>query len=168
MLKKKVKVLAIDPGTKYMGVALLEGKKLIHHRVSVISEKSPRGKIKAGKKLILRLIEDFNPDVLVVERSFFGKSCRSSLLNVLVKKIEDIGRRYMLEVLSYAPTTVRKFICGNGWADKKALSQVVVAKYPELRIFMTQDKKWKERYHQNMFDAVALGLMALGNNFREI
>jgi len=151
-----------------MGFAMFERKKLIHRGVSVISEKSPRGKIKAGKKLILRLIEDFDPDVLVVERSFFGKSCRSSLLNVLVKKIEGIGKRYMLEVLSYAPTTVRKFICGNGWADKKTLSQVVVAKYPELRIFMTQDKKWKEKYHQNMFDAVALGLMAIENNFRAV
>ena len=144
-----------------MGIALLEEQKLIYHGVSVIKEKSSRTKLKAGKKLVIQLIEDFNPDVLVVERSFFGKSCRSSLLNVLVKKIETIGKRYLLEELSYAPTTVRKFICGNGWASKKDLSQVIVAIYPELKIYMTQDKKWKERYHQNMFDAVALGLMAI-------
>jgi len=165
MLRQKIKILAIDPGTRYMGVAFMEGQKLVYHNVSVIIEKTPWGKITAGKKLIRQLIKHFKPDVLVIERSFFGKACNSSLLNILVKKIEVIGMEKTLKVLSYAPTTVRKHICGNGWADKKALSQVIVAKYPELRVYLTQDKKWKERYHQNMFDAVALGLMAIENDF---
>ena len=38
---------------------------------------------------------------------------------------------------------------------------MMVSKYPELKVYLTQDRAWKERYHQNMFDAVALGLMAL-------
>jgi hypothetical protein len=33
--------------------------------------------------------------------------------------------------------------------------------YPELKVYLTQDKAWKERYHQNMFDAVGLGLIVL-------
>ena len=103
-----------------------------------------------------------------MERAFFGKSCSSSLLNVLVDKIEDIGRGERLRVMSYAPTTVRKFICGNGWADKKALSEIIVSRYPELKVYLTQDKAWKERHHQNMFDAVALGLMAIEHDFRAI
>lgn len=32
---------------------------------------------------------------------------------------------------------------------------------PELKVYLTEDRAWKERYHQNMFDAVALGMMAL-------
>jgi hypothetical protein len=38
---------------------------------------------------------------------------------------------------------------------------VIVSKFPELEVYLTQDRAWKERYHQNMFDAVGLGLMAL-------
>lgn len=161
MSKHNSKILAIDPGTKYMGVALLDGEKLVYHGVSVISDGSSREKLKAGKKIILRLINDFRPDVLVVERSFFNNNKRASLLNVLVDKMKAIGKKKGLRVLSYAPTTVRKFICGNGWTDKKTASEVIVSIYPELRIYLTQDKAWKERYHQNMFDAVALGVMAL-------
>lgn len=41
------------------------------------------------------------------------------------------------------------------------LAKVVISKYPELRAYLTQDRAGKERYHQNMFDAVALGMMAL-------
>lgn len=162
------KILAIDPGTRYMGVALLDGAELVYHGVSVINDKSPNEKLKEGRKIILRMIRDFSPQVLVVEKSFFGNNCHSSLLDVFVDEIKAIGIRKGLRVISYAPNTVRKFICGDGWADKKALSEVVVSRYPGLKVYLTQDKAWKERYHQNMFDAVALGLMALGNNFREI
>jgi len=161
MFKHNTKILAIDPGTRYIGIALLEGKELVYHGVRVIKAESPHEKLREGKKIILRLIKDFRPDVLAVERAFFGRSCSSSLLNVLVDKIETIGRGERLKVVSYAPNTVRKFICKDGWADKKALSEVIVSRYPELKVYLTQDKAWKERYHQNMFDAVALGLIAL-------
>jgi len=40
------------------------------------------------------------------------------------------------------------------------VARVVVAKYPELKVHLTQDRAWKEKYHQNMFDAAALGMMA--------
>ncbi|HGE73067.1 TPA: hypothetical protein ENX78_19690, partial [Candidatus Poribacteria bacterium] len=84
-----------------------------------------------------------------------------------VDEITSIGKRKGLRVISYAPTTVRKFICGDGWADKRTLSEVIVSKYPELKVYLTQDRAWKERYHQNMFDAVALGLMALSTGYEE-
>jgi len=151
-----------------MGFGVLDGEELVYHGVSVIKAGSPREKLKEGRKAILQLISDFRPDVLAVERSFFGRKCNSSLLNVLVSRIEAIGKKEGLKVISYAPTTVRKFICGNGWTSKKALSEVIVSRYPELRVYLTQDKAWKERYHQNMFDAVAIGLTALESNFREI
>jgi len=35
--------------------------------------------------------------------------------------------------------------------------------YPELKVYLTQDRAWKEEYHQNMFDAVGLGLMAFSS-----
>jgi RNase H-fold protein (predicted Holliday junction resolvase) len=39
MTKKKTKILAIDPGTKEMGVAFLEKGKLIHYGVKSIKKK---------------------------------------------------------------------------------------------------------------------------------
>jgi len=161
MAKHNVKILAIDPGTRYMGVAFLEGEKLVYHGVSVIKGELPHEKLAEGRKIILRLIKDFRPHVLVVEKAFFANNRTASLLNVFVDEIIAIGRRKELKVISYAPTTVRKFICGNGRADKRALSEVIVSRFPELKVYLTQDRAWKEEYHRNMFDAVALGLMAL-------
>jgi len=109
----------------------------------------------------LRLIKDLKPNILVVERSFFINNKTAALLHVFINEIKAIGKRKGLKVISYAPATVRKFICGNGRTGKKTLSEVIVSKFPELRVYLTQDRAWKERYHQNMFDAVALALMAL-------
>jgi len=161
MSKHNTKILAIDPGTKEMGIAFLDGGKLVYHSVSVINGKLPHDKLMEGRKIILRLIKDFKPNVLVIERSFFANNRTASLLHIFINEIKAIGKRKGLKVISYAPSTVRKLICGNGRADKKALSEVIVSRFPELKIYLTQDRAWKERYHQNMFDAVALALMAL-------
>jgi len=61
----------------------------------------------------------------------------------------------------YARSLVKKAICGNGRASKKDVTRVMVSKFPELKVYLTQGRAWKELYHQNMFDAVALGMMAL-------
>ena len=160
---KNQKILAIDPGTREMGVALLEGGKLIHYGVKAIKKRpSPHEKLKEGRKIILRLINDFRPDVLVVEKTFFANNRNSSLLNVFVDEIKAIGKRKGLKVISYAPNTVKKIICGNGMASKEEVARVIVSKYPELKVYLIQDRKWKERYHQNMFDAVALGVVGKG------
>ncbi len=67
MTKHNTKILAIDPGTKEMGVAFLEGEKLVYHGVKVISgDKSLNEKLKKGRGIILRSIRDYKPHVLVI------------------------------------------------------------------------------------------------------
>jgi len=162
MPKNNSKILAIDPGTREMGIAFLEEEKLIYHGVKVIrKKKSPSEALKEGRKIVLRLINDFKPRVLVIEKAFFANNRSAALLNVFVDEIKAIGRRKGLKVMSFAPSTVKKFICGNGRASKKEVARVIVSKYPELKVYLTQDRAWKEEYHQNMFDAVALGMMLL-------
>lgn len=161
MKKNNARILAIDPGTREMGIALLEKGKLIHHGVKLIKRsKSPHETLQEGRKVMLRLVNDLKPDVLVVEKTFFANNRNASLLNVFADEIKAIGKRKGLKVIGYAPSTVKKFICGNGRAGKDEVAKVIISKYPELKVYLTQDRKWKEKYHQNMFDAVALGVMA--------
>jgi len=161
MTQNNSRILAIDPGTRFMGIALLEKGQLIYHTVKVIKKGgSPNQTLQNARRIILRLISDLSPDMLVVEKAFFAKSRNVSLLNVLVDEIKAIARRKGIEIVSFSPSTVKKFITGNGWASKDEVARAVVLKYPELKVYLTQDRAWKERFHQNMFDAVALGIMA--------
>lgn len=157
---KKVRVLAIDPGTRAMGVALLENRELIYYGVKTIRRgRSPHEKLKEGRKILLTLIKDFNPHVLAVEKTFFANNRNSALLNVFADEIVAVGKRKGLKVMAFAPSAVKKAVCGNGWAKKPEVARAVARSYPELRVYLGQDRKWKSRYHSNMFDAVAVGMM---------
>jgi len=135
------KILAIDPGTKTMGIALTDDGKLIYHGVKVIKNRqSPHEILKEGREIIFRLIKDFRPKILVVEKSFFANNRNSALLNVFVDEIKAIGKRKGLKVMSFAPNTVRKHICGNGKASKKDLAKVMATRHPELKVYVNQDK----------------------------
>jgi crossover junction endodeoxyribonuclease RuvC len=157
----KTKILAIDPGTRAMGVALSEGDKLVYHAVKTIRKgTTPHETLAEGRRTILRLMADFQPDVLAIEKTFFANNRNAAILNVFADDIKALGRRKGLEVFSFAPSTVKKFITGNGRASKLEVAKVVIAQYPELKVYLNQDRKWKEDYHLNMFDAVALGIVA--------
>lgn len=162
MAKNKLKILAIDPGTKHMGYAFLDKGKLLYYGVKVIEKKkSPHETLKAGRKAVLGLINDLKPNILVIEKAFVSNNRSASLLNVFFDEIRAISKRKKLKVLSFAPSTVKKHIAKDGWAEKKEVAKAIASKYPELRVYLTQDRGWKERYHQNMFDAVALAETAL-------
>lgn len=159
--KDKKRILSIDPGTRNIGFALLDDGVLVHYGVKVIRRmQSPHEKLREGRKLILRLINDFRPHTLVVEKTFFAKNRNSALLNVFADEIKAVGRREGLQVQSLAANTVRKLICGNGAASKDDVAKSMVSRYRELSPYLTSDRRWKERYHRNMFDAVALASAA--------
>jgi hypothetical protein len=58
----------------------------------------------------------------------------------------------------YSAQIVRKHLIGNGWASKEEVARAIARRFPQLRIYLSQDRRWKERYWHNLFDAVALGL----------
>ena len=145
-----------------MGIALLDSRDLIYHGVKIIRHRqSPHENLREARGIVLRMIRDFAPDVLAVEKAFFSNNRNAALLNVLVDEIRAIGRRKKLTVVALAPSTIKKRVCGNGRASKEEVATVVVARYPELKVYLSQDRKWKQRFHANMFDAVALGVTAM-------
>jgi Holliday junction resolvasome RuvABC endonuclease subunit len=159
-INKKARILAIDPGTRHMGVAVLDGSRLIYHGVESLPKgRSPHETLDAGRKTVLRYINDFKPEILVIEKTFFANNRNSALLNVFADEISAVGKRKGLMVRPFAPSVVKKAVCGNGWAKKDEVARAVVVQYPELKPYLGQDRKWKSRYHSNMFDAVAVGMM---------
>lgn len=159
---KSQKILAIDPGTRNLGVAFFEGEELIYYGVKVIPyQTSQKETLIEGRKIISRLIQDFKPTTLVVEKTFFLNNKKSKLLNMFVREIQTVGMRKGLKVFAFATNTVRKNICGNGAASKNDIAHVIVSRYPELKAYLTSNRRWKEKFYKNMFDAIALGLVIL-------
>lgn len=153
-------ILAIDPGTREMGVAVLEGTQLLYAGVKTFPPKIPypegRQRIRA---VLSRLLSDFNPDLVAVEKTLFANNPSSRLLNEIEGQIRMLAKRWGITMIVVAASTVKKVMGGYGTASKYMVAKAVVSYYPTLRIFLNQNKKWKRRYHANMFDAVALGMV---------
>ena len=79
-------------------------------------------------------------------------------LPALGRLLGRLARKRRLKLATYSARTVRGSVVGDGWAGKREVAESIAGKFPDLRVHLTHDRKWKERYWQNMFDAVAFAL----------
>lgn len=155
-------ILAVDPGTRYWGVTVFRGKDIIVSLVKVLSTKgSPRRRLEEVKKVFSSLIEDYAPEVLVVEQPFPFWSKQSHLLNVVIEEIKSLARKEKMKIYEFRPKSVKKIVAGSGNATKKDMSKTICSIYPELKIYLKQMTKSQEKYWNHMFDAVGLGVCYL-------
>lgn len=159
MKNQCMRILAIDPGTRNIGVAVIEGTNLLYFGVKIIPKSIPRYRIISTGLAILRgITTDFGPSILAVERTYFPRDRNGSVLNRFAQEMTMMGRRLGLEVVTLSPMTVRKRICGSGRAGKRDVAIVLSSRYPELRPYRSSDRRWKTRFYYNFFDAIAVGL----------
>jgi len=157
-------IIAVDPGTRFWGVTVFRGEDIIVSLVKVLSTKgSPRKRLEEVKRVFSSLLEDYAPDVLVLEKPFLFWSKQSHLLNVLIEEIKSLARKEKMKIYELSPRTVRKAVCGNGNASKKDMAMVVSTIYPELKIRLNQDRRYKEIYWGHAFDSAGLGVCYLKN-----
>jgi len=158
---KRRRILAIDPGTRNIGVAVIEGNRLLHYGVKTIPRSASASKtLRSGRAIVRDLIADFMPTILAVEQTYFPHDRNGTTLNRFASEVTRIGRRERLAVVCLAANTVRKMICGFGTAGKRDVATALSSRFPELRPYLTSNRRWKERYYFNLFDATALGLAA--------
>jgi len=63
---------------------------------------------------------------------------------VFFDEIKAVGKRKDLRVLCFASSTVKKHIVKNGWAKKSEVAKALCTKYPELKVYLTQDRGWED------------------------
>lgn len=158
MPKNRKIVLALDPGLRELGYAVFAGKKLVISGVRPLKLLPPDRRMSEARRQLLSWIAAYRPGTLVVEQTNRHPTGSFHSLHRLARSLTRIARGRGLSVTGYAPQTVRKHLVGNGKCTKKELAQALALTYPDLQVFVNQDRKWKERYFQNMFDAVGLGL----------
>jgi Holliday junction resolvasome RuvABC endonuclease subunit len=153
-----IKILAIDPGTKEIGIAMLSDGELLYYGVKTIrTRSSPSDVLKQAQYIISRLIADYEPQYLAIEKTFLIQKS-AALVAVTADEIKAIAKREGLTVFEYAPLAVRKMICKSEKATKKGVAKIIALRFPELTRYVQRQTKWETLYYANMFDAIAVGL----------
>jgi Holliday junction resolvasome RuvABC endonuclease subunit len=157
-MKNEPTILALDPGLRDLGYAVLRGRRLITGGVLGLRQVSREERLADARRHIRSWVRTHRPSVVVVEKTYRHPVPWLNDLHRLTLYARGLARRGHLGFATYAPQRVRKTVLGNGKATKREVAAVVTAHFPSLRVYLTQDRKWKEIYWQNMFDAVALAL----------
>lgn len=128
----RFRVLGIDPGTRSVGVGVVDriGNRLVPVHFDVISPGRMKGDLLARLKVIHEgiraAIREQEPDCVALEEAFYGKSVQSALrigegrgVALLAAALE--GK----PVAQYPPATVKKAVTGNGNAGKEQVGRMV-------------------------------------------
>jgi Holliday junction resolvasome RuvABC endonuclease subunit len=158
MKRKHDTILALDPGLRDLGYAALDGKELLAAGVLSLRLTKPRRRIGRIQTSLSGWIRAYRPRTLVLEH--IPKRPLDSLagLPALGRRLRRLAARWRIPIAAYSAKTVRRTVLGDGWAGKREVAKALAGRFPDLRVHLTHDRKWKERYWQNMFDAIALAL----------
>ncbi len=157
MRTKTDTILALDPGTRELGYAVLRGRHLIDSGVLPLHHLPPERRLARVREALERWVRADSPDVLVIEDIPGRPSGLTVGLPSLGRLLRRRARAHRMELATYSAKAVRRTLLNNGWAGKAEVVEPLVGRHPELRVYRGQNRKWKHRYWHNMFDAIALG-----------
>ncbi|MDI9358948.1 MAG: crossover junction endodeoxyribonuclease RuvC [Phycisphaerales bacterium] len=123
-LKEPV-IIGVDPGSEFMGIALLQVGKLkpsviLFETISLRSIKNKYERLGVIHKNMHDLLNKYKPNVLSIEAPFYSKNVKSTLTlgrvqGIIMALAIDSG----IAIYEYAPRKIKKSITGRGAADKK-------------------------------------------------
>lgn len=153
-------VLAVDPGCRELGVAVLRGSELLFYGVkSITNRKNPQTILETVSSHVRNLIKKHRPDYLAVEKIAVKQHSSYAFLAVAAEQIKATARESNLPVYEYAPKDVRKRLCRTARATRRETAEILAARYPELNCYYLRNAKWERDYYGNLFDAVAVSVV---------
>jgi Holliday junction resolvasome RuvABC endonuclease subunit len=156
MPKKPLKILGLNPGSKYLALAILQGSDLRYWGIKVLKGTRPKGKIEKTREILSDLIERYDLNVLAVKKLHRSRSSKN--LNLLTARIREFARRKGSKVYEYSLRDLEEFFSPEEKINKKQMAELVASQYPFLFPPLEKEKENKNPYLIRMFEAIALGI----------
>jgi hypothetical protein len=149
------RVLAIDPTSKGIGFAVLEGpRQLVAWGVKHAA---------ANRECLQRataLIHQYQPDALVVERTDVRGCRRRPRALELIGDILDLSKGRRVRARWVSRREMLRHFAMSGFATKRDVAVALSVRFPELCRYLPPERKpWmSEDERMSIFDALAFGL----------
>lgn len=134
-------ILGIDPGTRYMGYAILRGDDSAtpHFEAaaveSLIKIKDPYLRLARIHELVLELIARYSVTELAIEAPFYGKNAQSMLK---LGRAQGVAIAASLSkgiaAVEYSPRRVKEVVTSRGDATKARVAQILNLQFPTVDI----------------------------------
>jgi Holliday junction resolvasome RuvABC endonuclease subunit len=157
-------VLGIDPGTRFMGVAVIREKQLLHYAVRTLRNGSkPYDLIGQARGHVLAAIRDFRPDIVAIEEPLLIPTKRAALVSAIAQELNERTKELGIRVTEIAPRRIREIIAGDPAASKIDVAEALVETFRELAPLIPKRPARavlglaeKDRYWLHAFDALAI------------
>jgi Holliday junction resolvasome RuvABC endonuclease subunit len=163
-------ILGIDPGTRYMGVAVVRGPELLLHGVRQLSNGThPHDVIGQARSIVLGYVAHYAPHVVAVERPLPIATRRAAVLSVITQELVARATELRLTVLQLGPEDVRRLVVGAPFARKVDVARVLVERHgfgvlrrriPQRPARAALGPRPRDRYWLHAFDALAVAVAA--------
>ncbi|MDP3779322.1 MAG: hypothetical protein Q8R30_04745 [bacterium] len=159
-----IRLLAIDPGSRYLGVAVFENLRLLDWRIKLTyaQEGDCQAAVSCARKVVRLYMKRYEIKSLVVKRCDHCRGRKSEVVTAMVKEFQRFGKQQRLQVSACDPDKARKFFCKERRAATMEVAKIITSEwYPFLSHLYekTKAKPWyREKYYLQMFLAIALGL----------
>lgn len=157
MPKEPIKLLAVNPGARYVGWAVFRGPELQDWGVRVVRAKTLLGKRRAVNAMLVEWIERFGSDYLVTKTLHRSRSSQG--LNQLARSMIQLAERRKLSVAQYSIGQLKEALCPEGKANKRQLAEQIAGTYAVLAHDFQRETDNRNSYYLRMFEAVALGVV---------
>lgn len=129
-MAKKQRILGIDPGSRKTGFGVIEsGRYFPQYLVSGVIRVE---KFESAERLknifesILQIIDQYQPDVMAIEKVFVHKNPNSAIILGQARGVILCAAALKnLPILEYTPTQIKSTIVGKGHAGKTQIQYMV-------------------------------------------
>jgi hypothetical protein len=148
MTNKPLKILAINPGTRYLGIAVFIGTDLRYWAMKIVKGKSI-------KDCIMRYVNQYGINVISIKKLHASRS--SKALNKIVGQIKNLAAMGKVILDEYSINELKEKLLSEARGNKQLLMKEISVRYPFLFSDFQRESNHKNSYLIRMFEAVALG-----------
>lgn len=164
-------ILGIDPGTKFLGVAVTDGERFLGGGVHTLRNgHRPHDVIGQARKVVLGYVSTFRPKIVAIERPLLFPTKRAALVSVISEELQARSRDLGLVVREIEAREARQRVLGNAKATKFDVAHALVNRgFEDLREKLPAKPphpvlgyEAKELYWLHLFDALAIAVASSG------
>ncbi len=159
MCSKEHIILSVNPGTKYLGLAVFEGPDLIYWGIKVLKGEWSREKMRRTENILSDLIDQYDVTMLMLKKLHPSRSSRH--LNSLVTLIERLAKKKGVGLRLYTLPDLQNFLAPDIRVTKLDMADLVSARYRFLIPYVEGERNHKHPYFIRMFEAIAAGTLPL-------
>jgi hypothetical protein len=156
MNRRSQKIIGINPGTRYLGIAVFHDTELLDWRVNTFKGKWTKDKAERILETVREQIELYDINAMAIKKLHPSRSSKN--LKVLISRIKALAKRNRIRVRSYSIDDLEQFFLADEKPNRINLAEKIIKEYPMLVHELNKEKSRKHSYYMRAIEAVALGM----------